>query len=286
MPAPFIRWNGGKQRLLKHLPRVTLEDDAQYLEPFVGGGALFLDFNAKNNIIMDVNVDIVNIYRSLQSITTFEILIDTLHEIGDQYSNTKDDYHLARDRFNQLRTDNQYSYERLALFLLLNYYGFNGLYRENRIGHFNGGYGNRKVDFPRQCIDKLETVFQYFQQRNVIIINQDFRLIIDHARTGDYIYFDPPYYEQKTNYQNYTSDGFNTQDHLDLIALCDQLDKRGCKIVYSNSNSDFIKQQFTKLGSHWNAKFICVNRTISNDSSTRKIRIPNEVIFSNFSENT
>ena len=280
----FIRWAGGKRLLLKYLKPLVDKIDISnnvFIEPFIGGGSLFLSgINAKSYLINDLNSDLSYCYNLLAKNETFQLLINELND--PKYINDKATYLLMRSKFNHLKLNGEQSIERSALFLFINYTCFNGLYRENKKGEFVGGYGYRdKMRWPQICIEKLTVAHNYLKDRNVTVLNDDYIKCFETIKKGDLVYFDPPYIDNIC-FSSYTQKIFDKQAQIDLINLCDRLDKIGCFIIYSNHNTDFIKDSFKAFGSQWKFNEINVNRTISCKGSTRKTNDKNEIIISNF----
>ncbi|HEX8576393.1 MAG TPA: DNA adenine methylase, partial [Flavobacterium sp.] len=73
---PFLKWAGGKSRLLKDiyksLPKEFINNDFTYVEPFLGSGAVLFwmlnNFpNIKRAIINDINCDLINVYKVISA---------------------------------------------------------------------------------------------------------------------------------------------------------------------------------------------------------------------------
>ena len=278
----FIRWAGGKRLLLKHFKPLffDLHEHNKFIEPFIGGGSVFFNFDANNYLINDLNRDLSECYKCL---TDDELFDNLIAEISDaKYINVKSTFIMLRTRYNQLKLENVQSIERTALFLFMNYTCYNGLYRENKNGTLSAGYGYReKLIFTDACIKKLNKAREYFKDKNVTVMNCDYKEVLEKANPGDFIYLDPPYYDN-SHFTTYTKNIFTTQCQDDLIQWCDKLDKLGCHIMYSNSNKDYIKDSFKKLAGNWNIKELVCNRSISCKGTTRKQIIKNEVLITNF----
>ena len=281
---PFIRWVGGKNLLLKNLKPLVDSIDLsanKYIEPFIGGGSLFLSgIKAQSHIINDLNSDLSFCYQLLSLDETFNSLVVELSD--PKYINDKPTFVLMKSRFNELKKGNVQSIERSALFIYLNYLCFNGFYIESkRTGIYNSGFGYRTtLRWPGLCIDRLTTVRNYLSDRNTVVCNKDYSEILKVARKGDLIYLDPPYFDCNT-FTSYTQKQFDTQSQIDLVDWCDRLDKLGCYIVYSNNNKQFIKDLFDKLGGKWKCTEFTVNRVVSCKINGRQ-NSKNELIITNF----
>ena len=61
---PFLKWAGGKTRLLSVLRRsVPAKPFGRYFEPFVGGGALFFDLAPDHAVLSDTNPELISCYQ-------------------------------------------------------------------------------------------------------------------------------------------------------------------------------------------------------------------------------
>jgi DNA adenine methylase len=284
MTDPFLRWAGGKRQLLPVLSRyfIDISSRNKYIEPFLGAGTIFFSVNAKNNVIGDVNTALMNCYNVLKSESMFKKLKNELRK--SKYKNTERDFLNLRSHYNMIRKKNGNNIEKVALFIYLNCTCFNGLYRENKDGDFNTSYGQRyNLDFPGACLRKLENAHNYIKNRNVELFNGSYEDTLRTAKSGDFIYIDPPYHPlNATSFTKYNKGDFTPDDQKRLVEWCDKLDKKGCYVVYSNSNTPFIKQLFNKLPGKWYKKELSVKRYISCDPNTRDPSDKIEILISNF----
>lgn len=63
---PIIKWAGGKEKELPYIKENLPNKIDRYIEPFVGGGAVFFDLNIKNSIINDKSEELINLYRCIK----------------------------------------------------------------------------------------------------------------------------------------------------------------------------------------------------------------------------
>jgi DNA adenine methylase len=284
MTDPFLRWAGGKRQLLPILTKyfIPISSQNKYIEPFVGAGTVFFTINAKNNVLGDVNTALMNCYNVLKSDSMYLNLKSELKK--SKYKNTESDFLELRSRYNLIRKKSGNNIEKVALFIYLNCTCFNGLYRENKNGDFNTSYGQRhNLDFPGACLRKLSQAKQYMDERNVILFNGTYEDTLRTARKGDLVYIDPPYHPlNATSFTKYNKGDFTPDDQKRLVNWCDKLDKMGCYVIYSNSNSPFIKHLFNKLSGKWYKKELSVKRYISCNSSTRDPSGKIEILITNF----
>lgn len=291
---PFVKWAGGKTRLLKEIEqRLPVDfdewEDVTYVEPFVGGGSVLIRMlqkhkNIKRAIINDINSVLMHSYIRIKDNPTN--IIATLSELKQEYYKLHDDvareefYYRIRKTFNQMRFEEEH---KVAFFIFLNHTCFNGLYRENKNGSFNVPHGRYKkpVIFEE---DNLLGLHQLLQ--SVEINCGDFSEIFTSLRDNPtFIYIDPPYRPVSKNvtmFTQYDKSGFTDLDQKRLKEICDIFSNKGCKIMLSNSDSyDNEISFFENLYSDdYNIDRIRVTRMINPYSS--KNRETKEIIITNY----
>ena len=254
---PFLKWAGGKTQLLdeieQRLPQgLSTGEIDTYIEPFVGGGAVFFHIaqnytHLKRFYILDVNQDLINCYNKIK--TNVDVLIDELRSLETAFlrkrSGRKDFYYEIRDQFNADRSS--------AKLIFLNKTCYNGLYRVNRKDQFNVPFGDYKN--PTIC-DEVNLRNASEVLRNAQIICGDFteceRFIDDHT----FVYFDPPYrpLSQTASFTSYSKDSFSEKDQIKLAEFCRQIHGRGAKFLLSNSdpknedpNDHFFEEHYKRF---------------------------------------
>ncbi len=259
VPHPFIKWAGGKKQLLGQIDKYLLKNFNKYLEPFVGGGALFFYLLPNKAVLIDNNKELINCYRVIQN--KIGELINSLKK----HKNEKDYFYKIRsldripEEFKKLS-----SVERASRTIFLNKCCFNGLYRVNSKGEFNVPFG--KYENPKFCDEEnLLTVNKVL--KDIQIINGDFKECLELAEKDDFIYFDPPYQPISTtaNFTSYTKENFNKEDQVRLFKVYEELDNRGCKVMLSNSYNEFILDLYKK----YDLKTVYARRAINSDASGR-----------------
>lgn len=267
----FIKWAGGKKQLLKQFKQFFPSKAERYFEPFVGGGAVAFYIIQKNNLkeiyLSDINEELINCYEVIRD--NVEELITKLE--FHRESHNKDYYYAIRELSPELLS----KVERASRFIYLNKTCFNGLYRVNSKGKFNvpmGSYKNPSI-FQENDLKELSKIL-----KNVRILKMPFEKILDYAKEGDFIYFDPPYYPltKGKNFTSYTKDNFSEQDQIKLAQVFKELDKKGCKVMLSNSDTEFIKQ----LYKGYNIYIVKATRMINCDATKRGVI--NEVVVTNY----
>lgn len=241
---PFVRWAGGKKQLLGVYSKLFPDPNSynRHIEPFVGGGAVFFHLQErtkKKAIIADLNCDLINSYKAIKS--NIERLLVFLRRHEEKHS--KKYYYELRREFNS--REKRDSVERAAIFIYLNKASFNGLHRVNSRGEFNVPLGRRNggMLFDKQ---NLRLVSQML--RGVTLKAGSYDEILKKAGRKDFIYLDPPYFpiEQKNKFSapsftSYTAIPFLREEHIKLAAIAKKLQEKGCKVMISNSDTQFVR---------------------------------------------
>ena len=231
---PFVKWAGGKRQLIPQIEEHLPQEYNTYIEPFVGGGALFFHLKPKNAVIIDINAELINTYKVIKN--NVSELIQSLKK----HKNDKDYYYRVRSADREIESFQKWSdVEKASRTIFMNRCCYNGLYRVNSKGFFNVPFGRYKN--PKFCNEmNLNAVHETL--KNALIIHGSFEVCLDHAEKGDFVYFDPPYHplSETANFTSYTKDNFGKDSQVKLKEVFKKLDDRGCKVMLSNSYNDFI----------------------------------------------
>lgn len=206
----------------------------RYIEPFLGGGAVLFDLTPKSAIVNDINAELVAMYLAIRDHS--DELIDELASLPV----TEETYYRIRNWDRDPEEWLKHSLiEKAARTIFLNRTAFNGLYRVNARNQFNASWG--KYVNPVVCDkDLIHTMSDYFSANTIEFHNGDFRAVVDKARSGDFLYVDPPYApldDAASTFTRYTPDGFGHQDLVDLKDSLDRATERGAFWVLSNVGS-------------------------------------------------
>jgi DNA adenine methylase len=233
--APILKWAGGKNGLISqfapHFPRRS--DFKRYLEPFLGGAAVFFYLQPEQSFLFDLNAQLVEVYTVLRD--DVEGLINALK----LHFNDRDYFYTTRAQDPSKLTP----VERASRFIFLNRTCYNGLYRVNRQGQFNVPYGDYKN--PTICDDPgLRAASAALQSAMLEVA--DFEIVLEYAQIHDLVYFDPPYepLSRTSSFTSYTSNGFTSADQYRLAEVFTTLDARGCFLMLSNSNTTLIRELY------------------------------------------
>lgn len=243
---PFIKWVGGKGQLIEQLEgKLPADfdnwDNATYIEPFVGGGAMLFYMlqqhpNIKRAVINDINSDLITCYRTVRD--NVDELIPVLQDIQAQYyalpdmEAKREMFMAVRQRYNEKNLD---PIENTAKFFFLNRTCFNGLYRVNKKGLFNVPFG--KSMQPLICDEDTLRADSKILKR-VVILEGDFENTLAYAQGKTLFYFDPPYrpLSDTSSFNDYTKEAFNDESQIRLKEFCDQVVTEGYSFMLSNSD--------------------------------------------------
>lgn len=276
----FVKWAGGKNQLLTQFEQFLPTKIDRYFEPFIGSGAVFFYVkqtrHPKYCMISDSNKELTELYKTIKK--NVDRLLPILNEYAKEHKkNPKEYYYKQRARFNE--TTN--ILEKSALFIYLNKTCFNGLYRVNSKGNFNVPSG-RYTNPPIVQKEKLIQASNLLNQKKVDIKTMDFSGIIKYAKKGDFIYFDPPYYplSETSSFTSYHKEDFLEKKQRQLANVFQKLDKRGCRVMLSNSDSPLIHELYKKYERVGQLYLVKAKRMINCDAKGRKAI--NEVVVVNY----
>ncbi|HCP1755442.1 TPA: Dam family site-specific DNA-(adenine-N6)-methyltransferase [Escherichia coli] len=256
----IFKWAGGKFGVLEQIFRY-LPEGKRLIEPFVGGGAVFMNAGYQENLLNDVNADLINFYKTLQR--EAHSLITLAHRFFQNY-NTQEGYLSVRNAFNkQVYGD----LHRAAAFLFLNRHCFNGLTRYNQAGEFNVGYGKYKTPyFPLQEME----AFLGAEGRSEFVCG-DFAAVIEAAGEGDVIFCDPPYepLPNTEGFTNYSGHDFKFEEQKRLVSMLTDAHRRGAKVLITNSGAPNIRELYQDSG--FRVEPLFARRSVSCKGDTRGV---------------
>lgn len=242
-PRPFLKWAGGKGRLLDQYAPFLPQTCNTYFEPFLGGGAVFFDMAKRFDraVLADINPELVNVYRCVKG--RVDDVIDLL-ELHKRCHCKEYYYHLRQQH------DLNAPVERAARLIYLNKTCYNGLYRENSQGRFNVPMGKYKN--PAICDPTLLRAASQTLQR-ADIAELPFETILDWPLSSlDFVYFDPPYHpiSVTSSFTRYNRYGFGAKDQERLAIVFRKLASRGVQVMLSNSDCELIRKLYAGFPMH------------------------------------
>ena len=271
--APFVKWAGGKRQLLDRIKERMPQKYNNYIEPFVGGGAVLFGLQPQSAVINDINSSLINLYGTIAERP--QELVEWVHRLdSDMWEDGKAYYYAQRERYNDKLMQEEYDVELAALLLFINKHCFNGLYRVNGKGLFNVPYNNSRRASMEE--ENLLAVSAYLKQ--VVIRQGDFEEACQEAAEGDFVFFDSPYAPlNPTSFESYTKEGFDVESHRRLANLYDELTARGCFCMLTNHNTEFINELYGGKG--YRMDVVDVKRMINSDATKRTGQ---EIIICNY----
>jgi len=232
-PKPFVKWAGGKRKIVPLIRELMPKHFATYHEPFVGGGALFFDLMPKHAELSDINKKLITAYRAIRD--DVEGVIRAMKPLKYELKT----YMRVRERNFEAGTPTQ----RAAEFIYCNKTGFNGMYRENRDGQFNIPFG--RYENPTICdAANLRAVARAL--KGVVLQDEAFGRVLKRAKKGDFVYFDPPYapVSKTSDFTAFSKEGFGDDDQKHLRDVALELKKQGVAVVVSNSSAPIIRELY------------------------------------------
>ncbi len=249
-PPIFLKWAGGKRKLMPQYQPFLPSVFGRYFEPFLGSGSFYFHLQPERAVLSDVNAELINCWQEVRD--HVEALIEQLRLHQDQHCEPY--YYRVRSQ----KVDRQQldlfaqtlnPLERAARFKYLNATCFNGVYRVNRKDQFNipiGSYAEPAICKP----DLLSAASAAIQSVELHV--RDFAHVLHDVQPGDFCYFDPPYIpvSQTSNFTSYTADNFTHHDQIRLRDLAVALVDRGVYVLLSNSDCDLVRTLYSGFALH------------------------------------
>jgi len=239
---PFIKWAGGKSKLLPELLKRVPASYGVYREPFLGGGALFFALSPKRAVLSDINPSLYATYRAVQA--NVEGVIDSLKALEEGHVRGGLEHYLKIRAIDEAQISDGASIA--ARMIYLNKTCFNGLWRVNKKGKFNVPMG-RFASPPTICDEEnLRACSGALQGADIVL--GDFRETLSRARKRDFVYLDPPYVpmSKTANFTAYTKEGFGMTDQQDLATLTKFVVDRGAHVLLSNAGNSTVSSLYPK----------------------------------------
>lgn len=260
--SPIVKWVGGKRQLLTDIMPFIDRKCSTYVEPFIGGGAVFFELQPKKAIINDYNSELINVYTTVRNFP--EQLIKKLEE--HKNNNSEEYFYELRALDRKSEYASMSSVEKAARIIYLNKTCYNGLYRVNAAGQFNSPYGKYKN--PNIVnVTTIRAMSKYLQNPQITIKEGDYRDALKGLKKGAFVYFDPPYMpiSSSSSFTGYTENGFSYEQQVELKKECDKLREKG--IAFLQSNSDC--QEIRELYKEYDIKTVQAKRTINSNANKR-----------------
>jgi DNA adenine methylase len=232
---PFLKWAGGKRWLVGSGLSFMPKEYNNYLEPFLGSGALFFSARPKGSVLADINLDLIETYNAIK--TDWKNVDLCLRKHAKLHGDTY--YYKVR------ASTPRKPYSKAARFIYLNRTCWNGLYRVNLKGEFNVPKGTKENVLLES--DDFEAVSDSLKSSKIKC--QDFQTTIRSAREGDFVYVDPPYtVKHNTNgFLKYNEKIFSWDDQVCLRDVIEEASNRGVQFTISNANHSSIHELYKDI---------------------------------------
>lgn len=288
---------GDKYKLITEIKTHFPDNIGRLIEPFVGGGSVFMNVDANEFLLNDIDSFVISIHKMLCS------YVDREEEFFKEFFDIVKKYNLSlsykentvpkelkesfpktyfakynKEAYSQLRDDfNKGGKQDIMQLYALLIYGFNRMLRFNKKGDFNLPVGN--VDFNQNTYNAIVDYFTLLKEKNTVWYNEDFRVFLNNIdyREDDLIYLDPPYLITFSEYNKL----WNEETERELLNLLDDLNKRNIKFAISNVThyKGKVNNLFLDWSKHYNSFPIKSNYISFNDNTVKNF---NEVLVTNF----
>lgn len=233
MTSPFLKWAGGKRWLASSSLLPVPDQFDRYIEPFVGGGAVFFKLGPDRAILSDINSELINLYRVVRDAPK---ALETLM-VEHQADHSRDHYYQVRA---EVPSD---PIAQAARILYLNRTCWNGLYRVNLKGKFNVPIGTKTaVVMDGESFTELSDALQRTE-----ILCQDFEETLASAESGDFVFVDPPYTVKHNlnGFLKYNEKIFGWSDQVRLHHAVVAAANRGASVVVTNADHESVRDLYS-----------------------------------------
>lgn len=227
-----MNYIGGKYKLLPQLLPLFPQKISMFYDVFGGGGSVSLNVNSEYVYFNDIVHYVSNMFNELKG-KNGEECVEKIKEVINEYQLSKTN----KEGFVKLREYYNKGNKEWYIFYTLMCYSFNNQYRFNNKQEYNSSFGKHKSCFSTITEKKFINFMQRLNNIDIVFDSKDFREVdYSEANENDLVYFDPPYLITSGNYNDGKRGfkGWSKKDDLDLMNLCDRLDKQGTRFAMSN----------------------------------------------------
>lgn len=274
-----LNYTGGKFKLLPQILPLFPDNINTFVDLFGGGNNVGINVKANNIIYNDIEKSVVDLMKDLKNINTKEAI-----RILD---NTISKYNLSKtneEGYKAIRNDYNKGNKSWNMFYAIITHSFNNQIRFNNKGEYNMPFGRNKSSFNNSLRTKFIKFVDKLHNINIEFSNEDFRKLNIHLlNSEDFVYIDSPYLITCASYNE--KNGWNQQDDIDLMNLCDELNKNTIKFAMSNVLEN--KGKTNRLLKEWSSKYNVyhLNNTYGNCNYHAKDKSKNntdEVLITNY----
>jgi len=236
-PKPYLKWAGGKGRLLDHILAALPERIDRFYDPTVGGGALPLRLLAMGRLTGEIHLsDAMPHLMALHKLT--QIAPEQIQRV-EGWPCTREAFYKIRDRqvgsplFDALRI------------AYVNRRGYNGLIRHNKQGVLSSTWGGdvtktgKQIQFWPKDMPERIGAFGALVARSRLSVGNCLEL---DPLPGSVVYVDPPYPEtSETATFNQYSTAFGWAEQEALASRARVWARNGCHVLISNADLPRIR---------------------------------------------
>lgn len=255
----FLKWAGGKKRVIGDILKILpVKGKKRLVEPFVGGGSVFLNIDFDEYLLIDMNKDLIALFNFIKN-DAVQFIAEAEKYFHSQY-NVSEQYYDLRKAFN----DSIDPFYRSLIFLYMNRHCYNGLCRYNQSGGYNVPFGRYKNPY----FPKAELEFFAKRAQKATFLQGDFETAFAQIKSGDVIYCDPPYspINPTSNFTAYTGYSFTDEDQKRLVACAEMAKSKNIPTLISNHYVDFTRELYKDATKQ---KLFQVQRSISQKGKDR-----------------
>ena len=278
-----MNYIGGKYKLLTQILSLFPSKMNKFYDVFGGGANLSLNVDSEYVYYNDIVPYVSEVLKGMSE-TTADECVNKIKEIIDEYELSK----INIEGFKKLRDDYNKGRKDWLTFYTLMCYSFNYQYRFNNNHEYNSSFGQNRSCFSNTTEKKVKKAIERLNNIDIVFDNKDFRDVdLSNADENDLVYLDPPYLITCGNYNDGKRGfkGWNQQDDIDLMDVCDSLDYRGVKFAMSNvfENKGNRNERLIEWSKRYNVHYI--NNTYNNSNYQSKDKGKNttvEVLITNY----
>lgn len=278
-----MNYIGGKFKMLPKFENIFPNDISMFYDIFGGGGTISLNVDSEFVFYNDIVFPVVDILKNMSD-HNYNDIIKKIESIIETYDLSKTN----RVGFEKLREDYNNSKERdWCMLYTLMCYSFNSQYRFNNKKEYNSSFGKNKSCFSDTTKKKIKSFSERIDELDITFSSDDFRDVdLSDADSNDLVYFDPPYLITCGNYNDGKRGfkGWSDSDDIDLMDLCDNLDKQGTRFAMSNvlQHKGATNERLKEWSNKYNVNFLDYNYNNCNYQQSNNIHKTLEVVITNY----
>jgi len=258
----MLKYRGGKSREIPQFQKYIPASFSTYIEPFLGGGAVFFHLEPEQAIVNDVNSRLIAFYECVRN--HYDEMRSELDLIQELYERNQADYKVrkALSTDERIPNANEALYYRIrdmyngkipseyldgVLYFFVNKTAYSGMIRYNSNGEYNVPFGR----YPNLNTKLITQEHSQLLQR-AEVMREDYSVIFDRAQADDFMFLDPPYDCVFNDYGNIDMmNGFDEDQHRRLAADFRNLSCRALMVIGKTPLTEelygkFIKDEYRK----------------------------------------